>query len=460
MRALRTVSMALVTLMLVSMVSVCISDEDSATGVSDGQYGSTRHISSAEFSDAIKDITGKSLSEWIDDISAHMTYYNIDSHSLTLNSDIALTRNTDLGYPSYEMKDRLAGYLEAVLDLTITGNFPAAGTYQAKEGENVVEFLDRVFVEERSVAERTVHISYDINLYYDVTADTCADMDIGELLRSQTNLRFALYDRESRDIDLDLKFTDDGDPQSLMIDYVQTDVNNNFYLNLNTGITFEGMKMFSADPLELNPKATAHITKSLISSDLADSIWIDLLASGGMEVGNVNLAELILKILGSGGRTLDLFDTIKSLTSSDVPDVTFSVSMDASKYTDASGYEYCKVVSKKTGGPTFYLPYGPYRIDGAMINEAIPDDLPADDRVKIALDALVLAFFLDPVEVKDISGDETTRQKCAEVRAYADGKLDVEEQTNYTIPAVYLGLAIAGLAAASILFILMRRRLI
>ena len=49
--------------------------------------------------------------------------------------------------------------------------------------------------------------------------------------------------------------------QSLMIDYVQTDVNNNFYLNLNTGITFEGMKMFSADPLELNPKATAHITK-------------------------------------------------------------------------------------------------------------------------------------------------------------------------------------------------------
>ena len=156
MRALRTVSMALVTLMLVSMVSVCISDEDSATGVSDGQYGSTRHISSAEFSDAIKDITGKSLSEWIDDISAHMTYYNIDSHSLTLNSDIALTRNTDLGYPSYEMKDRLAGYLEAVLDLTITGNFPAAGTYQAKEGENVVEFLDRVFVEERSVAERTV----------------------------------------------------------------------------------------------------------------------------------------------------------------------------------------------------------------------------------------------------------------------------------------------------------------
>ena len=47
MRALRTVSMALVTLMLVSMVSVCISDEDSATGVSDGQYGSTRHISSA-----------------------------------------------------------------------------------------------------------------------------------------------------------------------------------------------------------------------------------------------------------------------------------------------------------------------------------------------------------------------------------------------------------------------------
>jgi hypothetical protein len=188
--------------------------------------------------------------------------------------------------------------------------------------------------------------------------------------------------------------------------------------------------MFSADPLELNPKATAHVTKSLISSDLADSIWIDLLASGGMEVGNVNLVELILKILGSGGRTLDLFDTIKSLTSSDVPDVTFSVSMDASKYTDASGYDYCKVVSKKTGGPAFYLPYGPYRIDGAMVDEAIPDDLPADDRVKIALDALVLAFFIDPVEVKDISSDETTRQKCAEVRAYADGKLDVEEQTN------------------------------
>lgn len=455
----RLVAVSLIAVIALSGVSVCMADDSSAYEGTNGQYGDVREVSYAQFDSACVNYTGKSFSQWISFLFGEFTDYSIDIHEPSLESKIAMTRDTRTDGSTYVMNDRMTGYLEMVFDSTGVGHFPDAGTYQAQEDENAIAFIKRVFLNEGGAAERTVNVTYDIRLYIDAVAVTTADLSTGEIKDSQVNVRFALYDKEHRDIDIDLGFDEKGNLETMVIDYLQTDVNNNFYLDMETGLTVEGMDVFSESDRELDPMFTGHVSEFLISSDLADSVWLDVILSGGVEIGNTNLAELILKILGSGGRTLDLFDTIKSLTSSDIPDATVTASLNASHYTE-DGYDYCKLASKKTGGPAFYFPWGPYEITGEMVKDLIPIH-DSDSVLRKVIKNLVIAYFyVDPVEVKDISGDEAMKQQCSDIRDKVFAELDKEEEGSYTIPPVYIAISVVGILMSIILFVQMRGRML
>lgn len=459
MKPVRITAIALVMVITMSAACVCCPDCSSADPA-DGEYGAAISISSAELDEAFVDITGKTVEQWIAWLSSEIENYDIDDYSLTFDSKAALTRYTDLDGDDYTIKDRITGYIESVFNTTVTGKFPDASTYHSNGGESALAFLYRVFGEEGSETPRTVNFSLDIKLYVDAEAVTRADLSTGDITDSDVKFRFALYDKEHYDIDADIVDDEGKDTMTMTLSYDTTDVDSNFYLDLNAGLTFDGMKVFSGGTWEINPLVTQHITKSLISSDLADSIWLDAIASRGEEDDtNTNLVELILKILGSGGRTLDLFDTIKSLTSTDIPDMAFTASLDASKTTDVRGYDYCKLASKKAGGPAFYLADGPYYIDGTKIDEILPDDIP-DEKIKTVIHCLILAFFIHPVEVKDMSGYEALKQQCAEIQDFTEEKLDVEEEESYSIPPLYIGFAAGGILASLALMILMRRHVI
>ena len=220
-----------------------------------------------------------------------------------------------------------------------------------------------------------------------------------------------------------------------------------------------------------------HVEKSIVSSDLADSLWLTVLAaSGGEGDGNTKLPELILKILGSGGRMLDLFDTIKSLTSSDIPDVEFSMVFNAHDYFDEAGYEYSKLVppDKTTGNddptrPPLYFPSGGYTLDVAQYVKYIPDSILNEEYKKAAtwiLIALGLGYddndphILTPIKVSDLAGHDDVRMQSDMIRSYVNQKISSAEVESYSTPEIYEYIAWGGIAITVLVIVLMWRRYI
>ena len=202
-----------------------------------------------------------------------------------------------------------------------------------------------------------------------------------------------------------------------------------------------------------------HVYRSAVSSDLAGSVWVMAVDAMDGKIGNVQLPELILKIIGSGGRMMDVFETIQSLTSTDLPDVSFTATLKASDFTDADGFEYCKLESLKDGGPVFQISTGGYVLDLVRLAGDIPDYI-ISDKVKIAMEIVFLALGWNHLVVNDISDDEETQGRCSGISQYVDGKIAAAEETHYSTPDIYFIIAIAGLAVCIILGLLIWRRVL
>ena len=189
------------------------------------------------------------------------------------------------------------------------------------------------------------------------------------------------------------------------------------------------------------------------------------------------LPNLILEILGSGGRMLDLFDTIKSLTSSDVPDLSFSMLFNGHDYTDDHGNVYSKLVPPKKDDktqdddtrPPLYFPKGGYELNLAQYVKYIPDSV-LDPDYKEAATYILIALGLgnddnDPhifsaVNVSDLEGRDYDRMQSDLIRSYVSENFSTVERESYSTPEVYQYIAWTGLALTVIIIVLMWRRYI
>ena len=427
-----------------------------------GKYGAVYDFSYAELDSAVQSETGKTLEEWVDYVSSLFEHYHFSAEP-SIDATFATSRDIVRNGNDYMMTDRTTGYLDFSFSGQANGNFPAAGTYYPNEGETSLQFLYRVFITEGLEEPRDTHIDTSIQLYVDLLSVTHVDLSSGEVTGSNVELKVAMYEKDDRNISFAFKTDDDYNPVSATIGYDQSNIDSNFYLDFQVDLAMDGMRLFTDDasPWSLTPTVREHVQKSVISSDLANSIWAQFIEAEGDDRGG-SLPELILELIGSGGRMLDLFDTIKSLTSSDVPDASMTGSFEAENYTDTNGYDYCKLTLLKydsTPGTTVEIPKAGYVLRWGELVQDIPDYLISPAK-KTSISLILAAIGWNDIDVCDISHNQTVQNRIASINSYVNEKIVEDDIPSYHVPIEYTISAAVGLSLTAILLILVRRRAI
>ena len=428
-----------------------------------GEYGATYDFNTQEIDDTIKYITGRTIEEWVNYLSDNTEQYTYSLDKADAISKFAMTRNTVLSGDEYTTYDRMTGYVKIQVDMQAEGHFPAPGTYDAKEGEGLWELLKRVFIDEGLTTPRETEAHMFFQIFLDIQCETHTDLSTGEITDSYIRLKAAMYEMEDRNIEISLDTDDDGNPVSLSVGYDHAVSNSNFFLDTGIGLRMEGMTVVkdTAEPWVITPMVTEHVDKFVISSDLANSVWLQFIeASDGGK--STKLPELILDLIGSGGRMLDLFDTIKSLTGSSVPDATVTGRFRAENITDARGYEYCKLTLLKddgTDGVVIKLAKAAYSLDLRDVLPLIPDRIISQETKDKISTALGLLGWGD-IDVKDISNDIGKKDECSMVMSYVNEKIVEDNQESYVVPEGYLIAAMAGTCVTALFVFLIWRRVI
>lgn len=457
-------SLTLAAILLVSTIVYVPGSEADDAEYGTGKYGATYSFNTQEIDNAIKDITGRNLSEWVEYFSDKSEYYTYSLDKADAISKFAITRDTVQDGDEYTIDDHLSGYFKLRFDADATGPFPEEGVYDADSEEPLVEFIHRIFVDERSEDKRYVEAHFDIQIYVDIDVVTHADLSTGEITDSYIKLRAAIFDKEKRNIDFHVYMGDDYYPSYATLDYNKTDEDNNFFLDIEMGLTMEGMKVFTdrTDEWTVRPVVTEHVDKFVISSDLANTIWLELLASSEEDMSDSKLPKLILELIGSGGRMLDLFDTIKSLTSSEVPDISVTGTFRAKNMTDARGYEYCQLtlVNKDgTYGTVFKLAKAAYTLNLSDFVMMIPDYVIDHDKKQDIADIIGVLQW-NNIDVCDISNNSPKQDECSMVKSYVNQKILEDDVESYPVPFEYRIIAYVGLGISVVLMLMIWRRII
>ena len=464
MKSKGTAALAIAVVLGLLSAGIAALPESSSDGEVYGKYGALFDFSYTEFDAAFKSVTGKNLEEWVDDLSHEAEPYGYSFHAEPdLETNFAVSRDTVRNGKDYTMTDRIVGSVNFSFKGEANGRFPIAGTYYPNEGETSFEFFTRIFTEDLSPDSRDIHANTSIDLYVDLLSVTHVDLATGDMTDSHVELKIAMYEKDDRNISFTFDTDDNFDPVSATIGYDQKNVDSNIYLDFAVRLTMDGMRVFTDETStwSISPVTREHVEKSVISSDLANSIWAQFIEAQGEETDG-SLPELILELIGSGGRMLDLFDTIKSLTSTDVPDASIRGDFDANNTTDSEGYEYCEITLKKddgTPGETYEIPKAGYVLKLGDMVLKIPDYLLSNTK-KEALRLVLIAIGWNDIDVRDISNDQATQARISEVSTYVDDMIVDDDIPSYTVPIEYSIAAVVGIALSAILMVLVRRRII
>ena len=495
MRSAFKAAISVAVVLVLSLTCVCtIPSSDAEMSFQDGKhYGVADTVSYDRFNDVIYGLSGKTIEELITQYFAdHVDNYTLDAIDINLNAAITARRDVSIDGDVCTIKDYGSGFLESHLNLVISGKYPNAGTYYANDDEELGDFIARIFGEYGN-EQRTTQLHTNLNVYGDIWLTTHVDIPSGQIIDADLEVKLLIKDYEHNTIQVVLETDDENRPESMTISYEEHDVDNMFYTDLEVALTPQNMRIISPnDNWRIdNAVVKEHVEKSIISSELADSLWVTVIAASGDDSGGSSkLPELILEILGSGGRMLDLFDTIKSLTSSDIPDVEFSMVFNAhhiieniDAYIDRSGHniaahtnEYCKLIApNKTTGeddnnePPLYFPSGGYSLDVAQYVKYIPDQM-LEPGYKEAATYILIALGLGyddndphifkPIEVIDLEGHDDERMESDLIRSYVDLQFVPVEKESYNTPEVYEYLAWSGIALTVVIIVLMWRRYI
>ncbi len=427
------------------------------------QYGNTFGMDLAAvdaFIDSISGGTYHSLSDlvkgYLEDNYPSYKDINVVTESKT---EFALTRNTTEDGDDLYIRDHLVGYFTINLYVSGIGPFPNPGKYYAAEYETGPELIKRVF---NGSANPDTHREFYISLklYTDVTADMHYDMSTGELVSTEADGRFMVLDDERRNIIIDPITDGNGKVEAIDVDYSQVTTENDIYLDIGMDMGAEGMKIFSdEESWHIDPITDVTLVRARVSSDLADSVGKIMLES--MEENNENAAlpELVLKLLRGGGRNMDLVETIKSLTSSELPVMRFLEHFDAQPYTDSHGYEYTKLTEPDSVN-YITLSKGAYVLNMCDLVAFIPDSI-LGPLEKIAIDAAFIIAGWNEIDIMDLSGDDgTVRNACNALDMEVNEILAQDEGENYDYPTAYKVIAGIGIAIAVLIPLLVWRRII
>jgi len=477
MRSATKAVISVAVVLVLAATCICITPSSSSDSYNDGKhYGFAGTKTYAEFDQEIFIASGKHVTELIIEFfQDYITSYNIEVLNPNVNAGVSARRDISVNGNECTYKDYWSGFMETHLDLKISGNYPAEGTYFPQEGETTLEMLTRIFGEE-GAGERTTELHSDLSIYIDMILTSYVDTDSGNLTDADLELKLLVKDKEHNTIQIMTENDDDGNPISATIGYDDVSINSMFYGDFEVSLDFVNMTVISDFPdWRVTTVATEHVERSIISSDLADSLWLKVLAASDGTM-NTNLPDLILEILGSGGRMLDLFDTIKSLTSSDVPDLSFSMLFNGHETTDHYGNEYSILVPPKkddktqddTTRPPIYFPKGGYELNLAQYIQYIPDTV-MDPDYKEAAKLILIALGLGDDEtlgiynaanVADLEGRDDVRVQSDLIRSYVSQNFSTVERESYSTPEVYQYIAWAGIALTVVIITLMWRRYI
>lgn len=470
------ISVAVVLVMTVTCI--CVTPSSSSDSYNDGKhYGVADTKSYDQLDDAIHTLSGKHITELIDEFfHDYIASYNLDQINPNINGGISARRDISVSGDVCTYEDYWSGFLETHLDLVISGNYPAEGKYFPQEGETTLEMLTRIFGNE-GAGERSTELHTDFRIYFDMMLTSYVDTESGNLTDADLEIKLLVKDKENNTIQIMVEKDEEGNPESATVTYDQVDIDSMFYCDFEVSFDMTNMTVVSDFPdWRVTTTAGEHVQKSIISSDLADSLWLDVIAASNGTMDS-KLPNLILEILGSGGRMLDLFDTIKSLTSSDVPDLSFSMLFNGHDYTDDHGNTYSKLVPPKKDDktqdddtrPPLYFPKGGYELDLAQYVKYIPDAI-LDPDYKEAATYILIALGLgnddnDPhifsaVNVSDLEGRDYDRMQSDLIRSYVSENFSTVERESYSTPEVYQYIAWTGLALTVIIIVLMWRRYI
>lgn len=477
MRSATKAVISVAVVLVLAATCICITPSSSSDSYNDGKhYGYAGTKTYSEFDNMIYIASGEHVTDLIADFFTNfVTGYTLDQIDPNVNTGVSARRDISVNGNECTYKDYWSLFMETHLDLKISGNYPAEGTYFPQENETTVDMLSRIFGEEGS-GQRTTELHSDLDIYIDAILTSRLDTYSGNLTDADLEIKLLVKDKEHNTIQIMTDNDEDGNPLSATITYDDLSLNSMFYGDFEILFDFERMKILSHYPdWEVETIATEHVEKSIISSDLADSLWLSVLAASDGTM-NTKLPDLILEILGSGGRMLDLFDTIKSLTSSDIPDLSFDMIFNGHDYTDSHGNVYSKLVPPKkddrtqddTTRPPLYFPKGGYEMDLAQYVQYIPDKI-MDPEYKEAARLILIALGLgndeahsiyNAANVSDLEGHDEIRVNSDLIRSYVSQNFSTVERESYSTPVVYQYIAWIGIALTVVIITLMWRRYI
>ncbi len=446
-------AVSIVAIMLFSGLPLTEADGDGAGN--DQIYGATTGIDLSEIDEILKLITGKTLKELVEDLAKTMDY-NV-TFDPELESKFAMTRDIHDEDGHRTIVDRLSGYFTLSVDLVAEGKFPAAGTYLVNDGESAEDFLKRVFID-GSTEDHKISNEIVLGMTLDLALVTDINTETGEMEDAYIAFFPMLYTEVDGDMKIADLTDDDDNLVGITIDYEKYHSLSNVYGDFQITLDIDDLKVLGDGEWTCNPMITEHVERSVVSSDLVNDLW-PLIKKVIGEGGKISKAipELILNILTSTDRKLDIFDTIKSLTGKTVHDITFTGDVTASNKTDELGNPYVlfKVKRNDTTVDISY-PLEGYSFEAGKIIDLIPDSLISKEAKGIIKAALII-IGLGYVEMPDITDDQKKQEECSTIQNAVNEINIMNEKYETDVPLVFIVLAVIIVIAACAATILMWR---
>jgi hypothetical protein len=446
-------AVSIVAIMLLSGLPLTEADGDGAGN--DQIYGATTGIDLSEIDEILKLITGKTLKELVEDLAKTMDYdVTFDPE---LESKFAMTRDIHDEDGHRTIVDRLSGYFTLSVDLVAEGKFPAAGTYLVNDGESAEDFLKRVFID-GSTEDHKISNEIVLGMTLDLALVTDINTETGEMEDAYIAFFPMLYTEVDGDMKIADLTDDDDNLVGITIDYEKYHSLSNVYGDFQITLDIDDLKVLGDGEWTCNPMITEHVERSVVSSDLVNDLW-PLIKKVIGEGGKISKAipELILNILTSTDRKLDIFDTIKSLTGKTVHDITFTGDVTVSNKTDELGNPYVlfKVKRNDTTVDISY-PLEGYSFEAGKIIDLIPDSLISKEAKGIIKAALII-IGLGYVEMPDITNDQKKQEECSTIQNAVNEINIMNEKYETDVPLVFIVLAVIIVIAACAATILMWR---
>ena len=445
-------AVAIVALLVLS--GLPMTAEDSDAEVSEKTYGVTSGFDLDMIDEILKLLTDKTLKELVE--SAAKTYgYEVEFNPL-LQSKFAIKRNVTETEDHMTLTDSVIGYFVLAVSLDAKGMFPASGTYMMNDGESAEDFIERVFVNGRT-EEHDVSLEGAIGLTLDASLLTYINRETGEMELAYTALFPMIYAELNSNMKIAEILDDENNLLGLTISYEENSTLSNVYGDFQIMFDIEDLQVFGEGEWTEKPTITQTVTRSVVSTDLVKGIWPmikEIIGEGG-KISEA-IPELILNILTSTDRKLDVFDTIKSLTGRDVPSITFTGEINVSDVTDEDGTSILFKIKRNDSTISISYPLGGYTFSLGKIIDLIPNDI-LPEETKGLLKIVTGILGLNSLEVVEITDDEEKIHEIDEIQKTVTETNMKNEEYETDIPVIYIVITIAVILAACIVTALMWR---